>query len=105
MVEAFFDQKKVIAGCCWTPVLLSYILGKHGVEVTLGKKGEQWPYQGSIDTAQNFGAKVKECTVDEVCVDTKNKIVTSPAFMYEGQYHEVFDGIQKMVSSTLELTK
>jgi len=48
VIESFYQDKKVVAGCCWTPVLLSYILGKHGVQVTLGKEGEKWPYQGSI---------------------------------------------------------
>ena len=44
-----------------------------------------------------------EVGVDEVHVDEENKIVTSPAFMYDGKFHEVFDGIQKMVEKVVEM--
>lgn len=43
--------------------------------------------------------------VQEIHTDTKNKIVTTPAFMCEAPLHEIFDGIGAMVSKVLGMTK
>ena len=32
---------------------------------------------------------MQEKSVEEVCVDEENKIVTTPAYMYNGQFHEI----------------
>ena len=50
-----------------------------------------------------MGAEVEECTVDAVCVDEDNKIVTTPAFMYEGKFHEIFDGVEAMVKTVVDM--
>lgn len=43
--------------------------------------------------------------VDEVAVDEANRVVTTPAFMYEGKFHEIHDGVAKAVSALLSLIK
>ena len=30
-----------------------------------------------------------EKEVDEVCVDEKNRLVSTPAFMYDGKFHQI----------------
>lgn len=40
----------------------------------------------------------------EAHVDTKNKVVTTPAFMCETELHHIFDGIGAMVKNVLKLT-
>ena len=42
-------------------------------------------------------------TVDEVCVDGENKIVTTPAYMYNGKFHEIQDGVGNMVQEMLKM--
>lgn len=44
-------------------------------------------------------------TVDEVAVDEANRVVTTPAFMYEGKFHEIHDGVAKAVTALLSLIK
>ncbi len=41
--------------------------------------------------------------VTEICVDDENKLVTTPAFMFNGQFHEIHDGVVKMVDKVVEL--
>ena len=41
--------------------------------------------------------------MEEVCVDAENKIVTTPAFMYNGQFHEIQDGVSAMITELLKL--
>ena len=46
---------------------------------------------------------MEEKSVGEVCVDEKNKIVTTPAFMYNGKFHEIQDGVTAMISELMKL--
>ena len=65
--------------------------------------GDNWPYAGTIDKAIEFGAEVVEMGVDEVCIDEKNKIITSPAYMFNGKFHEIHDGVAKMVQEIVNI--
>ena len=76
-------------------------------KITIGKqktKGD-WPYGDNIDTIRLLGAEVIEKDVDQVQVDTKFKIVTTPAFMKNASFYQVFDGIGKMVDEVLKMCK
>ncbi|XP_074015300.1 glutamine amidotransferase-like class 1 domain-containing protein 3, mitochondrial isoform X2 [Numenius arquata] len=91
--------------CCISPVLAAKVLS--GAEVTVGheeEEGGKWPYAGTAGAIKELGGKhcVKEVT--EAHVDTKNKVVTTPAFMCETQLHHIFDGIGAMVKNVLKLT-
>lgn len=44
-------------------------------------------------------------SVSEVAVDEANKLVTTPAFMYEGKFHEIHDGVAKAITALLGLIK
>ena len=46
---------------------------------------------------------MEEKSVGEVCVDTENKIVTTPAFMYNGEFHEIQDGVILMITELIKL--
>lgn len=104
ILKEFHAAKKPIALCCIAPVLAARVLP--GVTVTLGKPDDgsgKWPYSGAIEAAQAMGAKTQNKGVEEVCVDSSNRVVTTPAFMYEGHFHEVHDGIGKMVNAMLKM--
>ena len=73
------------------------------VKLTLGKTGEKWPYGGTIEKVTELGCECVEMEVSEVCVDEENKIVSSPAFMYDGAFHEIQDGVSKMVDELVKI--
>jgi hypothetical protein len=52
------------------------VFGSSGVEITLGRKGDEteWPYGGALDAAKSFGAKVVEKNVDEVSLIIIRKV-------------------------------
>ena len=105
VINDFHDSKKVIGMCCIAPILAALVLGKGKgvpVKLTLGGKGDGWPYAGTIDKAAEFGASPVEMSVSEVCVDEENKLVTSPAYMFEGKFHEIHDGVVNMVKEVVE---
>lgn len=108
VINDFHSASKPIGMCCIAPILAAKVLGSKGVSLTLGKADDgsgKWPYAGSLEAAKGIGATVVEKAVDEVCVDDKNKLVTTPAYMYEGKFHEIQDGVGKMVATVLSMIK
>ena len=83
------------------------LIPSQGVQLTMGRQGDEskWPYGGAIDAAKSFGANMVDKNVGEVCVDTQNKIVSSPSFMYNGEFHEIQDGVNNMVQELLKMIK
>jgi len=105
IISSFHAAGKPLALCCIAPVLAAKVLGSSEPTLTLGNTGseEDWPYQGAIEAAKSFGAKMELKGVEEVCVDAENKIVTTPAYMYNGQFHEIQDGVGAMVGELLKI--
>ena len=107
LLEYVMLMRPLIAMCCIAPIIAAKVFGDQGVNLTLGKSGDesQWPYGGSLEAAASFGASVNPKEVSEVCVDSKMKIVTSPAYMYNGKFHEIQDGVTKMITELIKLMK
>jgi len=107
VIRECLEAAKPMALCCIAPILLALVLCKEdgkNIKLTLGQRtGEGWPYAATIDKAKEFGADVVEMNVDEVCVDEANKIVTTPAYMFDGSYFEIHDGVVKMIEAVLAL--
>lgn len=98
MLKDFRNADKPIALCCISPVIAAKVFP--GCSVTIGNDS------GTASAIESVGSKNEERKVTEVCVDEKNKIVTSPAYMYgDAAPHEIFDGIQNMITETLKLIK
>jgi len=105
VISSFHAAGKPLALCCIAPILAAKVLGSSGPTLTLGNCGseEDWPYQGAIEAAKSFGANMELKGVEEVCVDAENKIVTTPAFMFNGQFHQIQDGVSAMVAELLKM--
>ncbi|XP_043204041.1 glutamine amidotransferase-like class 1 domain-containing protein 3A, mitochondrial isoform X1 [Amphibalanus amphitrite] len=104
VLKEFHAAGRPVALCCIAPVLAARLVP--GARVTLGASGPQWPYAGSQEAASGWGADVQQCQVDEVCVDEKNRLVTTPAFMYDTkEFHRVFDGVGKMIGELIKMLK
>ena len=109
ILKEFHAASKPIGMCCISPIIAAILFTKADwekkgpVKLTLGRRlpKESWPYAETIEKAAEMGAEVVECGVDEVCVDETNKLFTTPAFMYEGAFHEIHDGVNKMVNLLL----
>lgn len=109
VIKDFHTSKKPIGLCCIAPMLAAKTLGPVGVKITLGKSDDgsgNWPNGGSLEAAKALGANPIEKGVDEIVVDETNKVITTPAFMYgTGKFHEIYDGIGKMVEAVVKMIK
>jgi enhancing lycopene biosynthesis protein 2 len=97
VLEDFHRSSRPILAVCIAPVLVARVLGCHGVDVTIGFDHE---IAGEINKT---GAHHVECGVNDYVTDRANKIVTTPAFMYDVQHHEVFAGISGAVREFVEM--
>ncbi|CAK0883262.1 unnamed protein product [Prorocentrum cordatum] len=102
VIKDFHSSSKVLGMCCIAPTLAAKVLGK--VTVTVGQEeGDAWPYAGTAGQISSLGATHVKTTISEICVDKENKLVTSPAYMYDGRPHEIFDNVGQMIGGVLEL--
>ena len=95
--QAFAAAKKPAGYMCIAPSLLPFVYG-HGIELTIGN---------DTDTAtalEKMGAKHIACSVDEIVVDEKHRVVTTPAYMLAGSLSEAASGIDKLVAKVVALT-
>mmetsp|Transcript_62594 Transcript_62594/g.104184 ORF Transcript_62594/g.104184 Transcript_62594/m.104184 type:complete len:254 (-) Transcript_62594:317-1078(-) len=98
---AFHEAGKPIGLCCIAPVIAASVLK---CTVTVGQaEGNKWPYGGTVGAIENYGGKHQSRGIDGVCVDATAKVVTSPAYMYEGRPHEIYNSVGLMVKETLKL--
>jgi enhancing lycopene biosynthesis protein 2 len=89
---------KPIGAICIAPALIAAVLGKDfGPTLTIGNDA------GTAAEIDKTGAKHQVCPVTEFVVDTKNKLVSTPAYMLAGRITEVHDGIDKCVKEVINL--
>lgn len=96
-VRCFHEQSKPIAAFCIAPALIACILGGEGVAVTIGNDA------ATAGEIEKTGAQHVECTVDDYVTDRENKVITSPAYMYEAKPHEVYKGIRAAIREFVEM--
>ena len=78
IIQEFHTAKKPIALACISPVLAAKVLNDKGVKLTLGDKGDEWPYEGAIGTNGSFGSfliKLARCS-DNTWSEARNEINT-----------------------------
>ena len=64
VMKDFHAAKKYIGLCCISPIVAAKVFGTKsggpGLKLTLGCRGDDWPYNGSIDAATSFGNELVE---------------------------------------------
>jgi enhancing lycopene biosynthesis protein 2 len=99
IVKEMHAQKKPIGAACIAPATIAAVFRgtPATVNVTIGN---------DPDTAKNIeacGAKHTDCTVFDIVVDEKNRVVTTPAYMLGQSISEVAAGIDKWVAKIVAM--
>jgi|GEM_PF-6893 len=97
-IKQFADLEKPVGMCCIAPHLAAKIYAQN-VQLTIGD---------DIDTVAKInlmGAKHVPCKVDDVVIDKKHKLVTTPAYMLGNSIATIAPGINKMVDAVLNIAK
>jgi len=95
-----YKAGKPIGAACLAPVLVARVLGAEDVpvHVTLGRDKKM------AQAVRDCGCVHSDCNADEVIIDAKHKVVSTPAYMYEATpISKVSTGIGKMVKAVLDM--
>ncbi|MCX8515318.1 MAG: hypothetical protein RL017_110 [Pseudomonadota bacterium] len=87
---SFTQHKKPVGFICIAPAMIPIIYGST-VNFTIGNDSEL------IKLLETKGAKHFKHTVDEIHVDSVNKVVSTPAYMLAQNIAEAYTGIKKLV--------
>jgi enhancing lycopene biosynthesis protein 2 len=100
LIEMHEARKPIGAWCIAPAVLAAALRGQRArVELTIGNDAE------TAAALESMGAKHVDCPVDEARVDRENRIVTTPAYMYDARIADVAQGIDKAVTALLALAR
>ena len=97
VISEFHANGKPQGFICIAPVLAAKVLGSKGVSLTIGT------CQDTAGAIESLGARHEIKKVDEITVDATNKVVSTPAYMLAESIEEAEAGINKLVSTLLEL--
>lgn len=98
LLEHFYESQKPIGAICIAPTLVAKVLGAHQPTLTLGRASEI-----SVEL-EATGALFEECAVDDFVTDRANRIVTTPAYMYEDATPaQVYRGIRLALAELVEM--
>lgn len=92
-----FESRMPIGAICIAPVLLAQVLGKNGIAITIGNNPKV------AAAIEQVGSIHKNCAADDIIVDEKNLIVTTPGYMLAKSIKEVDTGIAKLVTAIIQL--
>ncbi|MDE9516646.1 isoprenoid biosynthesis glyoxalase ElbB [Xenorhabdus bovienii] len=96
IVRSMHQQGKPMGFMCIAPVMVAKILGRP-IKVTIGNDPE------TAAQIEAMGGIHIECPVDDIVIDFKNKIVTTPAYMLAESLSQAEQGIAKLVRKILEM--
>ncbi len=89
---------KPIAAICIAPAIMALAFGNKGVNITIGDD------TGTASELEKTGAKHSNCAVEHYVVDTGNKIITTPAYMFgTAKPHQIFEGVSGAIKELLQM--
>ena len=106
LILNFFVLKKPILSLCVSPTIVakSLINKAKDLKLTIGSTQHASEYSISeFQTAlRQMDVNTINCSIKEVCVDKKNRVVSAPCYMMEANIDEVFENISLAI---IELKK
>lgn len=94
VIHDFYNSKKPIGAICIAPALIALSLKGRNLNLTLGSEGE------AAEEIKKLGHRHTATKPSECVVDLENKIVTSPAYMYDdARLKDIKKGIAEVVKA------
>ncbi len=97
LLQTLHAAKKPIGAICIAPAVVALVLGKVHPKLTIGDD------RGTAAELGKLGAVHVDCAVTDCVVDADQRLVTTPAYMYDARVHEVAQGIGKLVEAVVAM--
>lgn len=97
LLRAMHEAKKPIGVLCIAPAMCAAAFKGTDVHptMTIGQD------KGTASAIEAMGSHHHDAPVTGICVDETNKIISTPAYMYDARVSEVSAGIEKLVQAVL----
>jgi len=95
-IQSMHGAGKPVGLICIAPAMAGKLFGE-GVKCTIGNDLQ------TATAVEEMGARHARCAVDEICIDTAHKLVTTPAYMLAESISQAAIGINKLVDTVLEM--
>jgi enhancing lycopene biosynthesis protein 2 len=101
LVRDMHAARKPIGAVCIAPALIASAFKGSPThpELTIGNDA------GTAQALESMGARHTTCPVTEFRVDEANRIVSTPAYMYDERISNVAQGVEKLVGEVLRLAQ
>ena len=98
LLKDLYQKKKPIGALCIAPAVIAGLFGSElAPEITIGSD------PATAAALEKMGARHQKAKVDEIVVDSKNRIVTTPCYMLAQSIKEVGAGVEKLVAKIMEM--
>jgi enhancing lycopene biosynthesis protein 2 len=96
LLREMHGQHKPIGAVCIAPAVVANVLGKDCAPMlTIGDDRD------TAAALAAMGARHTDCAVQGFCADEQNKIVSTPAYMFDARISEVAAGIERLVQQLM----
>ncbi len=100
LLGAMRRARKPIGALCIAPAILAKLFGKDGgVELTIGND------PATAQALEKLGATHRNARTDEIVIDAKHRVVTTPCYMTARGIAEVGDGAERLVVAVLDMAR
>jgi enhancing lycopene biosynthesis protein 2 len=97
LIRDMVDKGKPVAAICIAPAVLAKALQGYAPRLTIGNDPD------TVAALTAMGAQHVDCPVDDIVVDQKNRLVSTPAYMLAEDITEAATGIEKAVQQLLAM--
>jgi len=97
IIRKCYDDKLVIGAMCIAPAMVALVLADKKIHFTLGAGG------ATAQKLEQLGVVHEEVGVTDVCIDRKNRVCTTPAYMLATNMLDVCQGAQNLVGAMCQL--
>ena len=98
LLRELHKNKKPIGALCIAPTVVAGVFGKTcAPEITIGSDAS------TAAALETMGARHKMAAVDEIVVDSDNRIVSTPCYMLGQSIGEIGAGIEKLTAKIIEM--
>jgi len=94
-LRSFHELKRPIGLICIAPAIGAHLFGREGLRYTIGTDQE------TASALAPHGGEHVDCSVEDIVVDDKLNVVTTPAYMLAQRIGEAETGINKLVTEVL----
>ena len=107
LINSCFEKPVPIVALCMGPTVVAKALfnSKSSVLLTVGStKGESEYDIASIqDNMKILGATIQDCTIREISIDHKNRIISAPCYMMKGNITDVHQNVAMAIDALVEM--